>query len=68
MNADQLKDTTMDPKKRMLLRVEIPEKTEEGEEESKYTKDLVERLMGKNAENRFRFIQEHATFVKNLDI
>jgi len=68
MNADQLKDTTMDPKKRMLLRVEIPENTEEGAEESEFTKDLVNRLMGKNAENRFRFIQEHATFVENLDI
>ncbi len=68
MNADQLKNTTMSPKSRTLLRVDIPDQTEEGLEESEFTRNLVERLMGKNAEHRFRFIQEHAKFVENIDV
>ena len=69
MPPAQLKETTMDPKKRTLLRVAIPHKaTEEDTEEFNYTADIVQRLMGSKPEYRFQFIQEHAKFVENLDI
>jgi topoisomerase-4 subunit B len=56
MMAAQLKETTMDPRKRTLLRVKVVEKDE------KATKKSVERLMGNKAELRFEFIQERAAF------
>jgi topoisomerase-4 subunit B len=56
MMTAQLKDTTMDPKKRMLLRVVLLANDREG------TADSVERLMGTKAEARFAFIQEKAEF------
>src|SRR5579864_56136 len=56
MMPAQLKETTMRPGARMLLRVEI------GEDQAKATGDLVERLMGKKPELRFQFIQENASF------
>jgi topoisomerase-4 subunit B len=62
MTAPQLKETTMDPRKRTMLRVDI----DEGEEGS--TADIVEQLMGNKPEGRFRFIQERAEFVRDLDI
>ena len=71
MPPHQLKETTMDPNKRTLLKVLIPSKTssnEEEQEESAYTADIVSRLMGNKPEYRFQFIQEHAKFVENLDI
>ncbi|MDE1994143.1 MAG: DNA topoisomerase IV subunit B, partial [Rhizobiaceae bacterium] len=58
----QLKETTMDPTKRTLLRVEIDEVDFEG------TRDAVDNLMGTKADARFRFIQERAAFAENLDI
>ncbi|MBB3607854.1 DNA topoisomerase IV subunit B [Rhizobium sp. BK602] len=58
----QLKETTMDPTKRTLLRVEIDEADFEG------TRDAVDNLMGTKADARFRFIQERAAFAENLDI
>ena len=62
MMASQLKETTMDPKKRTLARVELPENEAEIE-------DLVERLMGKKAEARYQFIQDNARFaVADLDV
>ena len=67
----QLKETTMDPAKRTLLKVMIPNKNstnEEEQENSAYTSDIVMRLMGNKPEYRFQFIQEHAKFVENLDI
>ena len=69
MSAVQLKETTMDKKNRMLLRVMIPSTTtEEGKEEAFETRRQVERLMGKNPELRFKFIIERAKFVDDLDI
>lgn len=69
MPPQQLKETTMDPKKRTLLKVVVPHKaTEEEAEEAAYTKNIVSRLMGTKPEYRFQFIQEHARFVENLDI
>ena len=62
MDAKDLKETTMDPKSRKLIRVTIDE-DEPGE-----TGDLVERLMGKKPEMRFQYIQENARFVEELDV
>jgi topoisomerase IV subunit B len=56
MMAAQLKETTMDPAKRTLLRVVLADK------ETKPTARAVERLMGTKAEARFEFIQEKAEF------
>jgi topoisomerase-4 subunit B len=56
MLANQLKETTMDPKKRTLLQVRIVE------DDRKATAKSVERLMGNKAEARFEFIQERAAF------
>ncbi|MBB4264550.1 DNA topoisomerase IV subunit B [Roseospira visakhapatnamensis] len=69
MPPAQLKDTTMDPKRRVLLRVVVPgQGTEEDREEARDTAGLVERLMGRKAETRFAFIQENAKFVEELDV
>ncbi|WP_127115236.1 DNA topoisomerase IV subunit B [Shimia sediminis] len=62
MDAKDLKETTMDPGSRKLIRVTIDE-DEPGE-----TGDLVERLMGKKPEMRFQYIQENARFVEELDV
>ncbi|MAS03541.1 MAG: DNA topoisomerase IV subunit B [Ahrensia sp.] len=62
MSANQLKETTMDPRVRTLLRVETLEDQDEA------TKTVVDDLMGTKAETRFRFIQENAAFAKDLDI
>ena len=62
MMPAQLKETTMQPGKRTLLKVMIPE-GEEGD-----TGDLVERLMGRKPELRFQYIQEHAKFVEDIDV
>ena len=62
MNASQLKETTMDPKRRTLLRVEF------GDGERSEISDAVNALMGSKPEARFRFIHEHAAFAHDLDI
>ncbi|WP_343866153.1 DNA topoisomerase IV subunit B [Caenispirillum bisanense] len=65
----QLKETTMNPATRTLLRVSVPDvRTEESREEAASTARLVERLMGRKPELRFQFIQENARFVEELDI
>jgi topoisomerase-4 subunit B len=56
MNPQQLRETTMDPKSRSLIRITLPQEYEERQT----VKDLVERLMGRNPEHRFAFIQSHA--------
>ncbi len=69
MPPQQLKETTMDPKTRTLLRVVVPVgKTEEEHEEAKETSRLVDSLMGKRPELRFQFIQERAKFARDLDV
>jgi len=60
MMAAQLKETTMDPSKRTLLRVIITE------EEMAPISDSVERLMGNKPEARYAFIQERAAFAADL--
>jgi topoisomerase IV subunit B len=64
MMAAQLKETTMDPGKRTLLRVMLVE------DEIKPTESAVERLMGNKPEARFAFIQEKAEFASEelLDV
>ncbi|KGJ21906.1 DNA topoisomerase IV subunit B [Paracoccus sanguinis] len=62
MDAKDLKDTTMNPASRKLIRVSIDD--EDGGE----TGDLVERLMGKKPELRFQYISENAQFVEELDV
>jgi topoisomerase-4 subunit B len=84
MPAAQLKETTMNIKTRTLIRVNLPDAmaalgltAEMAMDDSdlndithnqKELDDLVERLMGRNAEGRFTFIQENAQFVKDLDV
>ena len=60
MMAKQLKETTMDPKNRTLLKVIVDS------EERAETSDCVERLMGNKPEARFAFIQENAAFATGL--
>ncbi|MFN6924461.1 MAG: DNA topoisomerase IV subunit B [Tabrizicola sp.] len=62
MDAKDLKETTMNPATRKLIRVSIDE------DEPGDTNDLVERLMGKKPELRFQYIQENARFVEELDV
>ena len=62
MDAKDLKDTTMNPETRKLIRVSIDDEFP-GE-----TGDLVERLMGKKPELRFQYISENARFVEELDV
>jgi topoisomerase-4 subunit B len=59
MNPQQLRETTMAPATRSLLRVTLPEQNEE----RFAVKDLVDRLMGRNPEHRFMFIQNRASEV-----
>jgi topoisomerase-4 subunit B len=59
MNPNQLKETTMNAETRSLLRVTLPQEYEE----RALVRDLVDRLMGKNPEHRFVFIQENAARV-----
>jgi topoisomerase-4 subunit B len=65
MPPAQLKDTTMDPAKRTLLKVEIPDKAAK---EAKQTAKLVESLMGRKPELRLAYIQENAKFAHDLDV
>lgn len=62
----QLKETTMNPETRSLIRVLLPDPTDETATE--YTADIVEQLMGSKPELRFKYIQEHAKFIDDLDI
>ncbi|MFZ0692964.1 MAG: toprim domain-containing protein, partial [Alphaproteobacteria bacterium] len=67
MPASQLKETAMDPTKRVLIRVFVPDKTDK-RAEAKRTEKLVESLMGRKPELRLAFIQENAPFAKDLDV
>ncbi len=80
MPAKQLKETTMDPSSRVLLRITVPEAAalsgqfmdeleagSSGQDRADVDR-LIEDLMGKNAEARFRFIQDNADRADDLDI
>jgi len=66
MMPNQLRETTMSPKTRRLIRVDLPPKTDDGMEDTEKTRTIVSELMGKKPEFRFKFITEHAQFVKDL--
>ena len=56
MNPGQLRETTMNPDTRSLIRITLP-----AEHEQRHAvKELVDRLMGRNPEHRFNFIQNRA--------
>jgi topoisomerase-4 subunit B len=59
MNPGQLRETTMDPATRGMLRVTLPQEYEGRHQ----VKDLVDRLMGKHPEHRFQFIQANAASI-----
>ncbi len=62
MMAKQLKDTTMNPATRRLARITIDQ------DNLPSTEALVETLMGKRADLRYQFIQDHAQFVEDVDV
>ena len=64
MNPQQLRETTMDPKTRSMLRITLPQEYEE----RAGVRDLVDRLMGRNPEHRFAFIQANAAAVDEAAI
>jgi topoisomerase IV subunit B len=64
MNPNQLKETTMDPKTRSMLKVTLPSAYEDRQP----VKDLVERLMGRDPAQRFQFIQSRASAVDEEEI
>jgi DNA gyrase subunit B/topoisomerase-4 subunit B len=62
MPAKLLFETTLDPSRRRLLRVAIPD------EDRPYTDHTVSDLMGKEPEARFKFIMEEAYSARDIDI
>jgi DNA gyrase subunit B len=60
MNADELRDTTMDPAKRMLIQVQVEDETTAG--------DVFSKLMGDQVEPRRLFIEQNAKDVRFLDV
>jgi len=69
MNWKHLKETTMDPQSRSLLKVKLPQETGlESTETSIPVEVFIENLMGRKPEKRFEFIQQNAQFVDDIDI
>ena len=66
MNAPQLKETTMDPASRTLARITLPDSLDELTEMK--PAELIDTLMGRKAEHRFKFIQDNAKFASELDV
>ena len=69
MPPAQLKETTMNPASRRLLKVELPQRDSIGADLRRNTDQLVNTLMGKKAELRFGYIRDHAEdALANLDV
>ncbi|HMB75827.1 MAG TPA: toprim domain-containing protein, partial [Kiloniellaceae bacterium] len=69
MPPRQLKETTMSPARRTLLRVTLEAAAEEEPDvETKAAAALVEQLMGRKPELRFQFLQDNARFVEDIDV
>jgi topoisomerase-4 subunit B len=64
MNPSQLRETTMDKTRRSMIRITLPQSYEERDG----VRDLVDRLMGRNPEHRFHFIQHHAAELDEAEI
>jgi topoisomerase-4 subunit B len=69
MQSVHLRETTMDPGKRVLLKVDVPTAADtDTRREAMRTQTLVEDLMGRKPEKRYAFIQENAKFAQDLDV
>ena len=68
MPPSQLKETTMSSKTRMLLKVTLPKRDIHQADERRMVDELVNILMGKKPELRFKYIQENANLVNSFDI
>lgn len=69
MQSVHLRETTMDPGKRVLLKVDVPNTVDaEQRREGMKTERLVENLMGRKPEKRYEFITENAKFARDLDV
>jgi topoisomerase-4 subunit B len=69
MQSAHLRETTMDPTKRILLKVDVPTAPDtESRTDAMKTRSLVEDLMGRKPEKRYAFIQENAKFARDLDV
>jgi topoisomerase-4 subunit B len=69
MQSVHLRETTMDPAKRVLLKVDVPTTVDaEQRRQGMKTERLVEDLMGRKPEKRYEFIQENAKFARDLDV
>jgi topoisomerase-4 subunit B len=68
MPPSQLKETTMDPKSRTLLKVTVPKRDINEADQRRLVDELVNILMGKKPELRFKYIQENADLIDNYDI
>ena len=66
MPPAQLKETTMSPKTRKLLKVTIPKRDINEADKRREVDSLVNILMGKKPELRFKYIQENASNVVNM--
>jgi len=68
MPPTQLKETTMSIKTRKLLKITIPKRDIHEADQRRTVDDLVNILMGKKPELRFKYIQENANLVENFDV
>ena len=68
MPPAQLKETTMSPKTRKLLKVTIPKRDINEADKRREVDNLVNILMGKKPELRFKYIQENASSISEFDI